>query len=230
MIHPVPTGPRTFRLVSTALPVTGIHTSPLRFLAYTNSAGATALRVPGLVNRVSVVPTAGRSADDVKAELLRLPEITAVQGAAATTDAVDQSMAQFNEILLVTVAIAAAMALLIAFNATAINADERTREHATMFAHGVPVARAMRGEIVEALLIGTLGTALGVAAGHAVLSWILTTNVPETMPDIGIVSAVTPATYVLAVVTGVVVVGVAPLLTLGRLRRTDLSGSLRVVE
>ncbi len=230
VVHPVPTGPRTFRLVSTRLPVTGIHTSPLRFLAYTNSAGAAALGVPGLVNRFSVVPATGRSADDVKAELLRLPEITAVQGAAATTDAVDKTLEQFNEILVVTVAIAAAMALLIAFNATAINTDERTREHATMFAHGVPVARAMRGEIIEALLIGALGTAVGVAAGHAVLTWILTTSVPETMPDLGIINAVAPATYALAIVAGMVVVGIAPLLTLRRLRRTDLSGSLRVVE
>ena len=230
VVHPVPTGPQTFRLARTNLPVTGIHTSPLRFLAYTNTAGAAALRVPGLVNRVSVVPAAGRSAEDVKAELLPLPGIGGVQGAAATTDAVDEVLKEFDEILAVTVAIAAAMALLIAFNSTAINTDERTREHATMFAHGVPVGRVMLGAIAEALLIGALGTAVGVAAGRAVLSWVLTTTVPETMPDLGIVSAVTPATYGAAVISGIVVVAAAPLLTLGRLRRTDLSGSLRVVE
>ncbi|MFA9271422.1 MAG: FtsX-like permease family protein, partial [Baekduiaceae bacterium] len=230
VVHPVPTGPQTFRLETTTLPVTGIHTSPLRFLAYTNTAGAAALGVPGLVNRISVVPAAGSSAEDVKAELLPLPGIAGVQGAAATTDAVDEVLKEFDEILAVTVAIAAAMALLIAFNATAINADERTREHATMFAHGVPVGRVMLGAIAEALLIGALGTAVGVVAGHAVLSWVLTTTVPETMPDLGIVSAVTPATYGVAVVSGIVVVAAAPLLTLGRLRRTDLSGSLRVVE
>ncbi|HEY5144718.1 MAG TPA: FtsX-like permease family protein [Solirubrobacteraceae bacterium] len=230
VVHPVPTGPRTFRLVRTALPVTGIHTSPLRFLAYTNSEGATTLHLSGLINRLSVVPAAGRSADDVKAELLRRPGIAAVQGAAATTDAVDRTMEQFNEILAVTVMIAAAMALLIAFNATAINTDERTREHATMFAHGVSVPRVMRGEIIEALLIGTLGTIVGVAAGHAVLTWILTSNMPETMPDLGLVNAVAPGTYAIAVAAGILVVGVAPLLTLHRLQRTDLSGSLRVVE
>ncbi len=212
------------------MPVAGIHTSPLRFLAYTNSAGATALQVSGLVNRVSVVPAARRSADDVKAELLRRPGIAAVQGAAATTDAVDKTMEQFNEILAVTVLIAAAMALLIAFNATAINTDERTREHATMFAHGVSVPRVMRGEIIEALLIGTLGTVVGVAAGHAVLTWILTSNMPETMPDLGLVDAVAPGTYAMAIAAGIVVVGVAPILTMRRLQRTDLSGSLRVVE
>ena len=51
------------------------------------------------------------------------------------------------------------MALLIAFNASTINADERAREHATMFAYGVTVGRVVRGGVVEALIIGALGTA-----------------------------------------------------------------------
>ncbi len=184
----------------------------------------------GLANRISVVPADGYTADDVKAQLLRLPQVAAVQGASATTDAVDQVMAQFNEILLITVAIAAVMALLIAFNATAINADERTREHATMFAHGVTVARVLRGGMVEALLVGALGTLVGVAAGHAVLSWIVNTNMPETIPDIGVLTSVRAGTYALAAAAGTLVVGAAPLLTLRRLRRTDISGALRVVE
>ena len=118
-----------------------------------------------------------------------------MQGAAATTDAVDH-MEQFDEILLITVAIAAAMALLIAYNA----------------------------------IIGALGTAVGIAGGRALLSWLINTNMPETMPEIGTLTSVAPLTYVLALVTGTFMVAVAPLLTLRRLRRTDLSGALRVVE
>jgi putative ABC transport system permease protein len=228
--HPVPTGPRTFRLVRTTLPVTGIHTSPLRFLAYTNAAAASELQLSGLVSRISVVPASGRDSDDVKAELLRQPAVAAVQGAAATTDAVDKRMEQFNEILLITVVIAGAMALLIAFNATAINADERAGEHATMFAYGVSVARVVRGSVAEAVIIGALGTAVGIAAGHAVLSWIVNENMPETMPDIGTLIAVAPLTYALATAAGTLVVAAAPLLTLRKLRRTDIPATLRVVE
>jgi putative ABC transport system permease protein len=228
--HPVPTGSGTFRLVRTALPITGIHASPLRFVAYANAAAAADLHLAGLVNRISVVPARGRDADDVKAELLRRPVVAAVQGAAATTDAVDARLEQFNEILLVTVAIAAAMALLIAFNATAINADERVREHATMFAYGVTLARVIRGSVAEAVMIGALGTAVGIAGGRVVLSWIVNENMPETMPDIGTLVAVAPLTYALAVAAGTVVVAAAPLLTLRRLRRTDVPAALRVVE
>ncbi len=39
-----------------------------------------------------------------------------------------------------------------------------------------------------------------------------------------------PFTYFLALVTGTLMVAVAPLLTLRRLRRTNLSDALRVVE
>jgi putative ABC transport system permease protein len=182
------------------------------------------------VNRVSVAPASGHDSDDIKAELLRMPTVAAVQGAAATTDAVDNRLEQFNQILLVTVAIAGAMALLIAFNATTINAEERAREHATMFAYGVSVARVMRGGVVEAALIGALGTIAGIAAGHAVLSWIVNENMPETMPDIGTLISVAPLTYALAAAAGTVVVAAAPLLTLRRLRRTDIPATLRVVE
>ena len=228
--YPVPTGPRTFRFVRSTLPVTGIHTSPLRFVAYANAAAARDLGLSGLVNRISVVPAPGHDADDVKAELLRLPAVAAVQGAAATTDAVDNRLEQFNEILLITVVIAGAMALLIAFNATAINADERAREHATMFACGVTVARVVRGSVVEDLIIGALGTAVGLAAGHGVLSWIVNENMPETMPDIGTLIAVAPLTYALAAAAGTLVVAAAPLLTLRRLRATDIPATLRVME
>jgi putative ABC transport system permease protein len=228
--HPVPTGTGRFRLARTALPVTGIHSSPLRFVAYANAPAAADLHVAGLVNRISVVPARGRDADDVKSELLRRPGVAAVQGAAATTDAVDARLEQFNEILLVTVVIAGAMALLIAFNATAINADERAREHATMFAYGVTVARVIRGSVAEAVMIGALGTAVGIAGGRAVLGWIVHENMPETMPDIGTLVAVAPPTYALAVAAGTVVVAAAPLLTLRKLRRTDIPATLRVVE
>jgi putative ABC transport system permease protein len=228
--HPAPTGPRSFELVSTRLAVTGINASPFRFAAYAGTAAAPALHVAGLVNRISVVPAPGSDASAVKRELLRLPGIAAVQSAAATTDAVDAQMAQFNDVLVVTVAIAVAMALLIAFNSSAINADERAREHATMFAYGVPPARVVRGNVAEALVMGAIGTSLGIGLGWVVLTWMSRSAITETMPDLGTLLAVAPLTYALAVIAGTVAVALAPLLTVRRLRRTDIPASLRVVE
>jgi putative ABC transport system permease protein len=88
----------------------------------------------------------------------------------------------------------------------------------------------VRGSVVEGLLIGALGTVVGIATGRGVLSWIVNENMPETMPDIGTLVSVAPLTYALAAAAGTVVVAAAPLLTLRRLRRTDISATLRVVE
>jgi putative ABC transport system permease protein len=228
--YPLATGPDSVQLASTPLPVTGIHRSPLRFLAYVNEPAARAMRVAGLVNRVSAVPADGRGAGDVKRALLPLPAVTAVQGAAAATDAVDETLAQFTDVLAVTVAIAIVIALLIAYNAAAINAEERTREHATMFAHGIGAGRVVRGSMAEAALIGLLGTGLGIGAGYAILRWIVDVSMSNTMPDLGTLVTVAAPTFALAILAGVVSVSLAPLLTLRRLRRTDIPSALRVIE
>jgi putative ABC transport system permease protein len=228
--YPAPTGPRSYRLAAATLPITGIHTSPLRFVAYSNQAAARAMGVGGLVNRVSVVPAAGHTGADVKRALLAMPAVTAVQGAAAMTDAVDQTMAQFTDVLIITVAIAIIMALLIAYNAAAINAEERTRETATMFASGIRPGSVIRGSVFEALLVGALATVVGVAGGYAILRWIIEVSMRSTMPDLGILVSISALTYGLAALAGIVSVGLAPLFTLRRLRRTDVPSSLRVVE
>ena len=68
--YPVPTGPRSYQLASATLPVTGIHTSPLRFVAYANQPAAASMGLAGLVNRISVVPADGHTGADVKRALL----------------------------------------------------------------------------------------------------------------------------------------------------------------
>ena len=228
--YPVPTGPRSYRLAAATIPITAIDTSPLRFIAYANQPAAAAMGLNGLVNRVSVVPAAGRTAGDVKRALLALPAVTAVQGAAAMTDAVNQTMSQFTEVLIVTVVIAIVMALLIAYNAAAINAEERTRETATMFAYGIRPHSVIGGNMLEALLIGTAATIVGIAAGYGILRWITGVSMRSTMPDLGILISISGATYALAVLAGIISVSLAPLLMFRRLRRTDVPSALRVVE
>jgi putative ABC transport system permease protein len=108
--------------------------------------------------------------------------------------------------------------------------DERAREHATLFAFGLPLRRVVRMDIVENLLIGAIGTVLGVLAGLGVLGWFTRVLIAETMPEMGIDVAVAPATVVTAIVLGVVAIAAAPLLTIRRLRRMDIPDTLRVVE
>jgi len=122
------------------------------------------------------------------------------------------------------------LALLVAFNSASIATDERAREHATMLAFGVPLRRVLRIEVIESVLLGLAGTVVGLAVGIAIIAWFVGVKVPEMMPELGIPIAVAPGTIGAALVVGVVVVGLAPLLMSRRLRRMDLPGTLRLVE
>ena len=220
--YPVPTGPRSYQVVSASVPITGTHTSPLRFLSYANQPAAAAMSVSCLVNQISLAPATGYTAADVKRALLAMPAVTAVEGAAAITDAVDQTMSQFTDVLVITVAIAMIMALLVAYNAAAINAEERTRETATMFASGITSGIVIADNVLEAFLVAVLATILGVAAGYAILRWIIDVSMRSTMPDLGTLVSISAGTCGLAALAGMVSVTAAPLLTLRRLRRTDV--------
>lgn len=228
--HPVPRAGGSFGLAMTRMRVTGINESPFRFIAYMSPERAAAIGLGGLANRVSVVPAPGRDALDVKRALLPLAGVGAVQGASAITDAVDDRMSQFDDILVVILMIALVMALLMAYNTSAINADERARESATMFAFGVPVRRVLRIGVAEALMIGLLATAVGGLAGWLLLRWIAYSSMADTMPDVGMLIHVDPGTITAALVAGAVTVALAPLLTRRRLMRTDIPTTLRVVE
>ena len=72
------------------------------------------------------------------------------------------------------------LVLLIAFNSSSISADERRRQHATMFAFGLPVRRVVIMALIESTVIGIMGTIVGVVFGYAVVQWIVHTMLPDT--------------------------------------------------
>jgi putative ABC transport system permease protein len=119
---------------------------------------------------------------------------------------------------------------LIAFNSTAINADERAREHATMFAYGVPVRTVLRLAVAESLIMGVLATLLGIAVGLGILSWVVNSSLGEILPDLGVIVSLSGSSILLAALAGAGAMALAPLLTVRRLRRMDIPATLRVLE
>jgi putative ABC transport system permease protein len=92
------------------------------------------------------------------------------------------------------------------------------------------VRTALRMAMTENLVIGILATSLGVAGGFGLIWWMLTSLLGDTMPDFAAVMSLEPATLATAVVLGVLVVAIAPLFTIRRMRRMDLPGTLRLME
>jgi putative ABC transport system permease protein len=217
-------------LVEDDLPVLGIHGHPFRFVAYIDFSQADMFGLPGLTNRVSVLPAPGVSVDEVKRALFPLPGVASVQAVGAVADAIRDLLEEFVVILRVVEGAMLLIAFLIALNAAAIGMDERRREHATMFAFGVPVSTVLRMAMVENLVIGLAATALGVAGGRVLLDVIMRARVRDTFPDIDIRATIGTETLIIAVSLGVAVVTLAPLLVRRSLTRMDVPSTLKVME
>jgi putative ABC transport system permease protein len=122
------------------------------------------------------------------------------------------------------------LAFLIAFNSTSINVDERVREIATMFAFGLPIRTVTRMQMVENLVIGILGTLVGVALGWEVLNALLVARVQEQLAEFNFIVKISTSTLVISVALGVLVVALTPLLSIRRMAHMNIPDTLRVME
>ncbi len=227
---PVRSGESTFSFVEADLTVAGLHESPIRFNAYMDDAALGSLGADGLANVIYANPEVGFSSGDVQRELFSMDAVGSVQKATATSDDLDELMAQFVGILQAVAFFVLLLAVLMAFNSASISFEERQREHATMFAYGVRVRKALRMAVVENLTIGIVATLIGFGGGLWMLWWVVNITAAETMPDIGLLIELSPTTLVTVIVLGIAAVALAPLFTARRMRRMDLPGTLRVME
>jgi putative ABC transport system permease protein len=228
--HPRRTGPASYSFVRSRVPVLATTPLPLRGIAYMDLDDAGLMGLSGVTNSVVVVPAPGFTSDEVKRALFASPGVASVQPVLAFTRTIRDQLEESLGVLRIVEVAVLLLALLIAFNSASINADERAREEATMFAFGLRVRTVLRIGTVESMLIGIAGTVVGMLAGWLLLDWLVTSLLPETFPDLGIVTAVSTRTWATAVVLGVVAVTVAPLLTVRKLRRMDVPATLRVME
>ncbi len=228
--HPVRQGPLAFGLSETSLRIAAVHDLPLRSSAFVDSEHAGLFGLQGMTNSIDVVPVETASRDDVKRALFPIGGVAAVQGVAETAEIFRELLDDFLSFLLIVEGATVALALLVAFNATSINVDERQREHATMRAFGLPLPKIVGLMIAENAMLGFLGGVVGVGFGALLVRWIVEVSVSDTVPDIGITPTVSGQSILLALALGVVTVALTPLLSIRRLRRTDLPSTLRVVE
>jgi putative ABC transport system permease protein len=227
--HPLREG-LGYRWVDSDVLVAGIHPHPYRFVAYLDQRHATMFDLEGIVNLVDVVPERGLEPDELRRPLFELDGVGSVVPVATSIEVVRDTIGRFVDVLSIVQWAVLLLAVLIAFNSSAIGADERAREHATMFAFGLPPRTVLGLTIAESAIVGLLATAIGVVAGRGLVAWLVGVLVPDTMPDIAVVADVGASTYVTAVLLGVVAVALAPVLTARKLARMDIPATLRVVE
>jgi ABC-type lipoprotein release transport system permease subunit len=99
-----------------------------------------------------------------------------------------------------------------------------------MFAFGLPVRAVLTVSVAENLVVGLVGTAAGLGLGRMLLGWMIDSIVSTVIPDIGVVTFVSPRTVLTALGLGVAAVCLAPLLLPRSLAGMDIPSTLRVVE
>jgi len=228
--HPQAGAGGTLRTSTSPVRVAALHPNPMRVLAYLDPGTVRGYGLAGVTNLLTVTPSPGTSANAVRRALLAIPQVASAEAVRTTTDGMRASLQEYLGILRIAAAVTLLLALLIAFNTASIGTDERARDHATMRAFGLPVRSVLALTTAETVLLGTVGTVLGIAGGYAVLWWMTSTTIPSVMPEIGVTATLTTSTTIAALLLGVGAVAIAPLLTLRRLTHLDLPATLRVVE
>ena len=168
--------------------------------------------------------------NDVKRALFGSSGVANVQGVAEAADAVQELFEQTSSIFLLMPMFVLGLVLLIAFNTANINTDERSRDHATMFAYGVPVRRVLGVLAVEGAILGAFATVLGILLGYGLLLWMILSIVPASYPDMGFSLSFNVVEMAGFLAAGIAVVALAPALTVRKLRRMDVPATLRVLE
>jgi len=222
-----PTGPT---LAESDVTVDAIHPNPIRNFAFADLSLAEQFGLAGTVNLVNVYPAEGATRGDVQRAVFDLDGVTSAQAVARFAEIFDEALEQFVGFLFVTAGFVLVLALLIAFNSSRITVEERRREHATMQAFGLPVRTVMGVVVKESVVVGVAATVVGLVSGTLILGWMLRTLAENSLPDLGISVYLSPTTLLLALVTGVVTVAIAPLFLIRGLRRMNLPDTLRVME
>ena len=213
------------------VPVAAIHPHPLRLNAYMDLSQASTWGFAGLANIVTGVPADGSSLNDVKRALSGSGTgVALVQGLGETFQALQDSLEQSNGVFLITRIFVIFLVMLIAFNTANINVDERSRDHATMFAYGIPVRRVVANLSVEGLLLGVVAVVLGGLFGYAMLLWMALFQMPTAVPDIGMIVSIRWWEMALSFVLALAAIALAPVFPGRKLKKMFIPGQLRVME
>ena len=228
--HPFREGPFAFRTVSTALTVAGIHDNPVRGFSYAALEAAAFTGLDGLTNALVITPGQDVTLAEIRRELFHHPAVLAVDEVARLTEGIGELLIIFVFALRIMQGVVLLIAFLIAFNSTSINIDDRIREVATMFAFGARPRTVTWVQIGENALLGVLGTVLGGWLGWVMLNQMMAARMEVMLEELDLLVSLAPLSLVLAVVLGIGVVALTPLVNARKLRRIDIPSTLRVME
>lgn len=191
---------------------------------------------PGQVSTIQVRADAGVGQQALAARIARVvpDSVDVVTGKAAATEAVDVVDDEFLTMFRTVLAGLAGLSLLVAifsiFNTQSILAAQRTRESALLRAVGASRRQVFAGALGEAVVVGVVASALGVAGGILITLGLkgIFAGMNLTLPGSGL--AVEPGGLLIAFGVGVLVTALASLVPARRASAVAPLAALRAVE
>ena len=136
-------------------------------------------------------------------------------------------LSSINLIVYVLILCAGALAVVVLYNLTNININERSRELATLRVLGYYHNEVARYIFREIGLLSILGTLAGLAAGFALHRYVVIT---AESPDFMMGREISPLSYVLAALITLAFSALVDVLMIFKLRRIEMVESMKAVD
>jgi putative ABC transport system permease protein len=175
--------------------------------------------VRGAINGLLVSVDPG-SKEVVKQELFKLPSVSGIETTSQQRQDNLEMLKVFNIFIWLIFFLGVIMAFAVVFNSVSLSINERMREFATMRTIGVSMRRIAAMVTLEDTLLGSVGVAIGLPAGHYLAGYFFSFFTSELFEFEAVTYA---STYVLAVVTVFVIILVSSVPALIQIKRLNLA-------
>ncbi|UCE14933.1 MAG: ABC transporter permease [Candidatus Heimdallarchaeota archaeon] len=228
--HPYRESVLEYSTKNTTFTVIGIQNSKIRFWSFCDMSNNQVFNLTGVANSVMILPKAGVTEVTIQKNFFVLPGYTGIQSVTKLVKVYEELIEIFKSIFDVLQYIVLILALLLVYNTSSVNIDERTRELATMAAFGTPIRTSSWILMLESMIMGILGTLTGFFLFAPLVLEVVEARVDEAMNEIWLTAYLYPESIVILLLIGVVLVTLIPLLSIRKLTKMDLTSALRVVE
>ena len=200
--------------------------------AFEPSVAQQLLLEPGMFSSVSVTAAEGVSQTDLKARIAAaLPTgyeaKTKDEQAAEASKSIGEALGFINTILLAFAGVALFVGSFIILNTFSMIVAQRTRELALLRAIGASRGQVRRSMLLEALVIGLLGSAIGIAVGVGLAKLLQTLFAAAGLELSTTALVLAPRTVVISLVVGVVVTVLAAYLPARRAAKVAPIAAMR---
>jgi putative ABC transport system permease protein len=160
-------------------------------------------------------------------KLYNLPQVASIEFSDDFKRLIDEMMGFFWVFIGVMLAMGAALGIAIIFNSVTVNVLQRIREIALMRAVGMRTAWINTILTLENFTVGIFGVLLGIPLGRFIADWFFKAMATSSEDITSITLTIFPRTYIIAVVSALVILLVSQIPAMRQIQRLSLATAIK---